>query len=144
MVLGIILISAFFAFYAYPKYQDWKFNKELKELTEETNRPYLEDTYGGKTPKETLELFIAAVEKEDFDLASKYFVLSKQEEWRKELIEIKNENKMQEFLKPILKEIDNLRLKEPIWETRENYISGDMVLFEFIKYYQGNWKIKEI
>ena len=75
---------------------------------------------------------------------SKYYVMSKKKEWRKELKKIKNENKMQEFLKPILKEIDNLRLKEPIWETRENYISGDMVLFEFIKYYQGNWKIKEI
>jgi len=34
-----------------------------------------EDTYGGKTPEETLNLFIEALKKEDLELASKYFVL---------------------------------------------------------------------
>lgn len=33
------------------------------------------DTYGGKTPQETLDLFIAALKQGDVDLASKYFVL---------------------------------------------------------------------
>lgn len=33
------------------------------------------DTYGGKTPEETLALFISALENGDIDLASKYFVL---------------------------------------------------------------------
>ncbi|KKP98807.1 MAG: hypothetical protein US71_C0003G0018 [Parcubacteria group bacterium GW2011_GWD2_38_12] len=144
VVLGIILISAFFAFYAYPKYQDWKFNKELKELTEETNRPYLEDTYGGKTPKETLELFIAAVEKEDFDLASKYFVLSKQEEWKKELIEINNLNKTKDFLKPVAEEIIKLENNDTGLVNGDKYISKGTILFNLIKYPQGIWKIKEI
>ncbi len=30
------------------------------------------DTYGGKTPQETLDMFIAALEKNDIELASKY------------------------------------------------------------------------
>ena len=34
-----------------------------------------EDTYGGKTPQETLDLFVAALEAEDVELASKYFML---------------------------------------------------------------------
>lgn len=33
------------------------------------------DTYGGKTPQETLSMFISALEKGDVDLASKYFDL---------------------------------------------------------------------
>src|SRR3989344_8418422 len=83
ILVGIIIIL-FIGVYALGWYGDWKFNKDLKAIQQESDRPYLEDTYGGKTPKETLELFIAAVEKEDFELASKYFVLSNQEEWRKE------------------------------------------------------------
>ncbi|HOF50618.1 MAG TPA: hypothetical protein PLH22_03005 [Candidatus Colwellbacteria bacterium] len=33
------------------------------------------DTYGGQTPQETLDMFVDALEKGDLDLASKYFVL---------------------------------------------------------------------
>ena len=33
------------------------------------------DTYGGKTPQETLEMFIDALKKGDIELASKYFSL---------------------------------------------------------------------
>ena len=40
------------------------------------------DTYGGDTPQETLDLFIAALEKGDTDMAAKYFVVYKQEEMR--------------------------------------------------------------
>jgi hypothetical protein len=38
------------------------------------------DAYGGKTPQETWALFVSALEAGDTDLASKYFVLEKQEE----------------------------------------------------------------
>ncbi|KKW35793.1 hypothetical protein A2852_01650 [Candidatus Adlerbacteria bacterium RIFCSPHIGHO2_01_FULL_54_23] len=46
---------------------------------------YRADAYGGATPEETLRLFVEALEKEDFVLASKYFVVEKQEENLKEL-----------------------------------------------------------
>ena len=35
---------------------------------------YKEDQYGGATPEETLKLFVEALEKKDFELASKYYV----------------------------------------------------------------------
>lgn len=41
---------------------------------------YANDTYGGETPEETLSLFIKALEAGDVELASKYFVVEKQEE----------------------------------------------------------------
>jgi len=37
------------------------------------------DTWGGKTPEETLQLFVAALEKGDIDLAAKYFMLETNE-----------------------------------------------------------------
>lgn len=130
--------------YGYQKYDDWKFDKELKELTEEINKPYLEDSYGGKTPKETLELFIAAVEKEDFELASKYFVLSKQEEWKNKLINGKENNSIKNLIKLVADEIEILNKAEPLWIAEDRYISTNKVLFEYVKYPQGIWKIKEI
>ena len=39
---------------------------------------YKNDTYGGSTPEETLELFKKALEKGDIELAAKYFVIEKQ------------------------------------------------------------------
>lgn len=38
-----------------------------------------EDTYGGKTPEETLRMFIDALKKGDIELASKYFMLDTSE-----------------------------------------------------------------
>ncbi len=50
------------------------------------------DTYGGKTPKETLDLFVAALRANDVDLASKYFLLDEnasREKWVEYLTAIK-------------------------------------------------------
>lgn len=46
-------------------------------------RQYAEDTYGGSTPEETLQLFIDALKAGDIELASKYFVVEKREEMKK-------------------------------------------------------------
>src|SRR3989338_6769722 len=90
-----IIILAVFLFLLWTglsKYGEWSLERNIKKTIENENRPYLEDIYGGKTQKETLELFIVAVEKEDFDLASKYFILSKQGEWRDRLTKGKKNN----------------------------------------------------
>lgn len=47
------------------------------------------DPYGGATPEETFALFLDALRAGDTDLASKYFVLEKQEEWRENLEKVK-------------------------------------------------------
>lgn len=74
-VIGVIIWNAYFSKQAkydrqmqkqYEAYQVWekKYNEALKN-----------DTYGGKTPEETLAMFVDALKKEDLELASKYFVL---------------------------------------------------------------------
>lgn len=41
-------------------------------------KAYREDAYGGATPEETLGLYVEALEKGDFDLASKYYIPEEQ------------------------------------------------------------------
>lgn len=53
------------------------------------------DTYGGKTPQETLDLFVAALEKGDVELASKFFLLDEnlsRDKWIDYLKGVKDKN----------------------------------------------------
>ena len=56
-----------------------------------------EDIYGGKTPEETLKLFIEALRERNVELASKYFVLkfadlyAVQKEYKESLLQAKDE-----------------------------------------------------
>ena len=74
------------------KYNEWEKNY-TKAMTE--------DTFGGKTPQETLDLFIDALKKEDVELASKYFLLNEigqvDQEWVDGLNQKKSEGKLQEI-----------------------------------------------
>lgn len=144
IIASVIIIFLIAAFYGLSWYGEWNLQKDIMQIIKQQNLPFLEDTYGGKTPKETLELFIAAVEKEDFALASKYFVLGKQKEWEKELSDINKINKTEEFLFPIRTEIQKLSIEKPLWDERDTYVSGDSILFVFAKYPSGIWKIQEL
>ncbi len=99
------------------------------------------DTYGGKTPQETLQMYIDAVEKGDYELASRYFIGGNQQ---KELDSLKN-SKREDILNvlSILKNlrIDDLKLafeKEydsnlqnypNQTETKEEFVSRMMALY---------------
>ncbi len=48
---------------------------------------YKNDPYGGATPEETLKLFIEALEKKDYTLASNYFIPEKQKQYEEDLID---------------------------------------------------------
>ena len=87
----------------YQKYLDWQANYE---------KAMREDTYGGKTPEETLQMFIEALKKEDIELASKYFMLETdtqspdyltRNKWEAYLKEIQNRNLLQQMAKDIEK-----------------------------------------
>ncbi|MBI3075211.1 MAG: hypothetical protein HYY92_03315 [Parcubacteria group bacterium] len=54
--------------------------REANDYLERLQAEYKNDTYGGATPEETLALFIAALEKGDIELASKYFLPEDREE----------------------------------------------------------------
>ncbi len=81
-VFALILLAG--GYFAWTKYfspeaqRERKLQENIDKYTsamktfEETMRA---DTYGGKTPEETLAMFIDALKKGDIELASKYFIL---------------------------------------------------------------------
>ena len=80
----------------YEKYLDWQTKYE---------KAMAEDIYGGKTPEETLRLFIDALKSEDVELASRYFARkndgSIDEEWFNQIDKIKNEGRLGEIISAI-------------------------------------------
>jgi hypothetical protein len=80
------------------KLQDWR---AARALQSEIEKLYRNDKYGGKTPEETFDMFIAALEKGDIELASKYFVLEKQESWLKTLEEYKTRLLLLDFIQEL-------------------------------------------
>lgn len=66
----------------------------------EYNQALAQDIYGGKTPEETLSLFIEALEKNDTSLASNYFMLGSElhkQPWVEWLEKIKSEGNLEKF-----------------------------------------------
>jgi len=64
------------------------------------------DTYGGKTPQETLDMFIDALEKDDVDLAVKYVYwdggrksIDTREAMREGIINAKNNNEISDLIR---------------------------------------------
>lgn len=106
---------------------------ELKALQEA-------DTFGGKTPYETLEMYISAVEKGDFQLASKYFVIEKQEEYLSFFRRLDNE-KIKELIQRTNTAIQSEGSYSP---NNDQFESGGSATIDLVKYPKGIWKITEI
>ncbi len=74
-----------------------RYNQFFQALSDGEDRQR-EDIYGGKTPQETIDLFVAALEKDDLELASKYFSLTAEGEtdpkWLAALQKSKEEDKL--------------------------------------------------
>jgi len=96
-----------------------QFNKGM-ELYEKT---MTEDIYGGKTPEETLTMFIEALEKGDIELASKYFVLDdnlSRGKWEELLISYRNKEEIDKlilYLKTAQGTKDAENLIDEFWYT---------------------------
>ena len=101
------------------RFQDWRIANALRKQAEE---PYRNDKYGGKTPEETFDMFIAALEEGDVELASKYFVIKKQESWRQSFFTIKSQPAVyDEMLAEMIFARDNAHKK----------IEGDFAWFSY-------------
>lgn len=84
-----------------PWLRAWQEQRAASAAQRQLEKTYREDKYGGKTPEETFDMFIAALEKGDVDLASKYFVLNKQEQWLKSLQKVEEQNLLIDMVKEL-------------------------------------------
>jgi len=98
---GLLLLA--FIIFGGVTYYAWSWNHYYRHAPERTSRDmvfmwqwkmyadglrvaYQEDTHGGGTPEETLQLFIDALKSGDIELASKYYIPEKQAEVHADLI----------------------------------------------------------
>jgi hypothetical protein len=130
-----------FQYYQYRTSPEYKAQKYLDEM----EKKYREDTYGGTTPEETLQLFIAALKKGDTDLASKYFVIDKQEEWLENLEKIKEKEKLQNMIFDLSRNKEKQILSD---NHTVFYIYNDdnllAVAIDVVKIPNGKWKIQSM
>jgi len=121
---------------SYQQYQEWEQTYEAAMRA---------DTYGGSTPQETLDLFVAALEQGDLELASKYFVLEENGErdpiFLSNLKDLDASEKIPEILEVI---------KSAIYDTASSYSSAAWfkssqhgILLKLNKY-SNVWKIESL
>ena len=113
------MITSAGGFYVWDRYfsemgKARRFAEEQTATLEKAETAYVkamtEDTYGGKTPQETLDLFVDALKKGDVELASKYFALNDNEnsefyltrrEYEVALYQVKLDGKLAELISVI-------------------------------------------
>lgn len=98
-IIGTVIVIAFLIFmsvaalgYYWPDIRDYRYKLESERLQKEIDaeKKRVEDlekadTFGGKTPEETFDMFLEALKKNDAELASKYYDVRVQEEALKSL-----------------------------------------------------------
>jgi len=148
IILGIFIlyIGGSWLWQVYKWYQ-WKqtvippgFEEAMEKIQQEDYEQAMADTYGDKTPQETLKMYIDAVEKGDYELASKYFIGDKQEKELNSLQNSKRENigNVLNLLKQSLKSQGSFSAE------KDRYVISRPLLVDFKKYPNNIWKIIEI
>src|SRR3989344_5273778 len=100
-VLFLVLLAGgvlWFVLNGMPYINNLRANWEAQRLQAQWEKPYREDKYGGKTPEETYDMFLNALRKEDTTLASKYFVVYKQDNWLKTFQEFQSQNLLENLI----------------------------------------------
>lgn len=126
----------------YQKYLNWQKNFEMAMKN---------DTYGGKTPEETLKMFIDALKKDDVELASKYFILDENGDidpkWVKGLQDTKEAGKFQNLANLLSKAVpakeDITSAEDFKFRVYEEGILKAYINMQLNKY-SGVWKIESM
>lgn len=123
-----------------PVYQEMKRGREIMA---EWERQYREDTYGGITPQETLNLFIDALKKGDTNLAARYFVPDEYEKWRNELNEFSHTGSFDEMIRELQQTKMTVTGNTAFFTlVRQNDLPSELVMHKNLQ--TGVWKITEL
>ncbi|MEW6617653.1 MAG: hypothetical protein AB1333_04555 [Patescibacteria group bacterium] len=155
VVVVIVLWFIYLVFFSPDARRDFQMQKNYNQAIRAINtyeEAMRNDAYGGKTPQETLNLFIDALKKEDIELASKYFILrsdgSPDSQWLEGLKKAKEEDK-------ILEVVEKLKHAEPYKKDITHEMDYKLVVFDQKKEidiyidlgfnkYSGVWKIENL
>lgn len=150
LALGGIAVFLFVVGYGLSWYEQWKgrqgvenLAETLKKIEAEDYRLAMADTYGGKTPQETLQMYIDAVEKGDFELASRYFVKDKQEKELESSMQMSKDD-IQNYINLLKKTIERFDDEGEYAPDKRYFSVYEPILIRILLYPNGVWKIIEI
>ena len=114
--------------------------RQIDQEREEERQRLMADTYGGETPQETLRMYIEAVEKGDYELASRYFIEGNQ---KKEVDSFRGATEQR--LTSYVGYLKQASVQEGLFDISKTYFSVDRpILVRMQLYPNGVWKIIEI
>ncbi len=114
--------------------------RQIDQEREQERQRLMADTYGGKTPQETLRMYIEAVEQGDYELASRYFIEGNRE---KEMASFNGATTQK--LTNYIEYLEQASRENGLFNLDQNYFSIDRpILIRMQLYPNGIWKIIEI
>jgi len=127
--IGIVVIAFLVLYLGYvvgweaKHYLDnWKTIRKVDTFNNMILQMFKNDTYGGRTPEETYNLFVDALKKQDVDLAVKYFILDSERRarYQKEFNDKKQKGELEEYANnfPKWEEFTRIEDQESDWENR--------------------------
>ncbi len=140
----VIAIGILWGIYYYQQWQGERavaaLHDYLQEQSDAALRAAMADTYGGSTPQETLQMYIDAVEKGDYVLASNYFIESKR---ALELTTLQSSS--EENILNIVSMLKEAQKSSGGWsEDKKGFAITDPILVDFTLYPNNIWKLVEI
>ena len=143
IVLGLILGAGFLGlwFLGGSKIKIQNQNSKISSSPIVKNNDLFSD-FGGKTPQETLKLFIAALEKNDLILAVKYFIPENRETESEDLTKLYEIHLLSDLIKDLKsvksgKKLDDNRYRFEVLDE----MGQTAAELELIKNQNGFWKI---
>ena len=139
-------------FVPYEDFGEWlseepRSEADIENYVENLQEAYTNDTYGGDTPQETLRLLHDALAEGDIELASKYFLVEKQEKIYTSLQTAQKNNVISLIVEAIEMGGEGSYFTETSYEFKTKDLKGEGAgfLFTFIKNpYSGVWKIEDL
>lgn len=151
LIIIAIVVAGGFGYLIWDEYFNPSDIDEFAKFEEQYVEAMTADTYGGQTPQETLNLFIAALKKEDVGLAVKYFMyddhLSK-EKWVDYLQDLKNRGLLDDMARDIEKSkpepSENIDENDYKFSVSDN--NGDFGTFVDMQFntFSKVWKIESL
>ena len=144
IVLALILLTGFFGlwFLSGSEINIKNQNASSVETAVNKNTGDQFSDFGGKTPQKTLQLLISALEKNDLNLATKYFIPENRELVSEDLERLNNTK----ILGDLIKDLKSIKLGKLLDETRYYFEITDengqtAAALELVKNQKGLWKI---
>jgi len=116
LIVLTLIVLAGLAIFGLVSISDKAKNEQLNGLSDEMKEAYKNDKDGGKTPEQTFDMFLQALRSGDTDLASKYFAIDKQEQWKKSFQTAKDAN----VLSQLIEEYEQYRKDWEKVETKDD------------------------